>query len=927
LSKEASEKIERYKLREDLKNWELVHLKSIISPSKGFKGIFNIMDNSFEFEITKKINKGITGRTGYAADLKEGGYAILSIYEDEINASIWYMNRFFSIEFIENGVYFITETDMDKITQNESPNDYNYINNLKKSGRGTSGDEVQTSAIIKVFVAYTDDVAQNYDELTLINNCYNATGIAFYNSSISSEIDIVGYQEFTYSETGNSQTDCNNFMTNNDGILDAIHCLRNQYEADICILLVNSLNDGTAWWAASIGAEFTGAFCVVKASAAVSNKTFPHELAHLLGCRHDIDSGTDPYAYAHGYYWNGKLYNVVTNYRTIMGVNKIEASTRVPYFSNPNTYDQLNKPMGTIDTNYCAMAIDDYASYIDAFQPLTTSGTMSKNELWRGAVTVTGNVTIPSGITLTIDPGTTISFANNASLFVNGALNVNGTSGTTVTFSGNSTWGGITFNSGSYGNLNYCTITGVSTYGGAAIRILSASPAIRNCTIENNSTSHGIYLTGSTNAYIYNNIIRNNTLNGIYIYNGNAYLRYNTITGSSSYAAVYCDIYATPLFGAPSAGEADGWNTLQSGYYGLFGNYHCSINAGATDNGRYNTFQNNSYANVYASNYTTIYAKNNWWNPEPPTGIVEDATSSVYYTPYSLAKSTSNSSQSENDLLLLAYELRMQKRYSEALDIYDELINGVNNKYIILAISETGNLYRESKNSEVVDYIETVLQTKSNNPEVRAVLLEVLSNMYMTNKKYTDIISTSNKLVEDYGNNEHGKNGLMNIFYAYYYQQEMEKAFEVLESIDKKYAGNMEVLMARSILGLAAGSDIGGEYKAENNSESEINYNKNKPVEFELTGNYPNPFNPSTTINYSLPDESNVELIIYDIMGREVNSFIYDAQTVGAHNIVWNGRNREGANVSSGIYFYKLTAHALNTGKLFIRSAKMMLVK
>lgn len=176
LSKEASEKLERYKLREDLKNWELLQLRTIIAPLKGVKGIFNIMDNNIEFEIIREIKKGFGGRIGYVANLKEGGYAILSFYKDGVNASIWFMNRFFSVELIENSIYLITEIDMDKITKNENPDNYSSINKLKKINGNSPGGKVLTPATIKVFVAYTDDVAQYYDEYSLIEDCWWCQG-------------------------------------------------------------------------------------------------------------------------------------------------------------------------------------------------------------------------------------------------------------------------------------------------------------------------------------------------------------------------------------------------------------------------------------------------------------------------------------------------------------------------------------------------------------------------------------------------------------------------------------------------------------------------------------------------------------------------------------------------------------------------------
>ena len=77
----------------------------------------------------------------------------------------------------------------------------------------------------------------------------------------------------------------------------------------------------------------------------------------------------------------------------------------------------------------------------------------------------------------------------------------------------------------------------------------------------------------------------------------------------------------------------------------------------------------------------------------------------------------------------------------------------------------------------------------------------------------------------------------------------------------------------------------------------------NVPMEFSLKQNYPNPFNPSTTINFTLPQENFVTLKVYDVMGREISTLLEGDMTSGLHEIVFNA-----SNFSSGKYFYRLTA-------------------
>jgi len=78
------------------------------------------------------------------------------------------------------------------------------------------------------------------------------------------------------------------------------------------------------------------------------------------------------------------------------------------------------------------------------------------------------------------------------------------------------------------------------------------------------------------------------------------------------------------------------------------------------------------------------------------------------------------------------------------------------------------------------------------------------------------------------------------------------------------------------------------------------------PRKFALYQNYPNPFNPDTKIKFGLPVDSDVKLAIYDILGREVTVLINERLEAGYHRIIWDGKNRRGDDIASGVYFYRL---------------------
>jgi hypothetical protein len=80
------------------------------------------------------------------------------------------------------------------------------------------------------------------------------------------------------------------------------------------------------------------------------------------------------------------------------------------------------------------------------------------------------------------------------------------------------------------------------------------------------------------------------------------------------------------------------------------------------------------------------------------------------------------------------------------------------------------------------------------------------------------------------------------------------------------------------------------------------------PDDFGLGQNYPNPFNASTSIAYRLDKPSQVDLAVYDLAGRKVATLVSSNQQAGAHQVIWHGLDDRGESVSSGVYFYKLTA-------------------
>ena len=94
------------------------------------------------------------------------------------------------------------------------------------------------------------------------------------------------------------------------------------------------------------------------------------------------------------------------------------------------------------------------------------------------------------------------------------------------------------------------------------------------------------------------------------------------------------------------------------------------------------------------------------------------------------------------------------------------------------------------------------------------------------------------------------------------------------------------------------------------NNESEV------PESYMLSQNYPNPFNPIAKINYSIPQTSQVQIIVFDLLGNEIETLVNEEKSVGTYELTWTA-----ANLPSGVYFYQLKAGS------FVQTKKMILIK
>ncbi len=272
--------------------------------------------------------------------------------------------------------------------------------------------------------------------------------------------------------------------------------------------------------------------------------------------------------------------------------------------------------------------------------PLTTSGTLSHNEIWSGTHTLTGNVTVPTGITLTILPGTEVRIPSANSINIEGTLIAEGTDGNEITFNSVSgTWGGLKFLNSSVDAaciVRYCDIQH-ATYG---VYINQAGPKIQNCDLHHNT--YGFYAYNGSAAFADSvdfNIFRNNTygihfsypISTFYVESNDSYanasrnvylyscgdkieISYNDIYDSSDLGIYLFASYPYVYYNNIYQNDGNGIACYYGSNFNLFSDSYSGYNH-IYDNGNHGIYiDNNSFPTLGWSSYPGQYSANHFEN-------------------------------------------------------------------------------------------------------------------------------------------------------------------------------------------------------------------------------------------------------------------------------------------------------------------------
>ena len=612
-----------------------------------------------------------------------------------------------------------------------------------------------------------------------------------------------------------------------------------------------------------------------------------------------------------------------------------------------------------------------YAASVLAQAKMTINPTtpITGHEVWSGSVNITTNTTINSGASVTIIPGTNVTSSSGFSLINNGTLSAVGVSSNRITFDfvSKQNNNGIKVNSGATANIYYsnilnaingiyfnsgtgiadhCTITNC-TYG---IYVTSATPTIQYCSINNNQ--YGIRIFNSySQSWTANNIAHNsitgNIAYGVYLNNSSPTLSYNSVSSNYLGSAFWTSSnpilnhnnfssntnYGVSCYGSasPSAYYNPGYsfggynNIISNGNRGIVvtGTSHPYWGSPSLSSGGYNSVYNNTGYEIDNS-APNFDACNNWWgNPSgPQTGDINGTVRTFPALDYDPNPYKANYYPEE---LHEAEHEMITNNYVKATDLLKTYLteHTDNNSYgNVAAVLLLKNLDFYMDGKSIVKEIESCLENKLSRDGQFELLLG-LSSVLSKDKNYTEALESLEQLVSLTPTiNENNRILFQKAFINLYGTKDVDKCLQYLNQIlNRNLSTSLDYRLALEEINTLSSSEGLTPELSKNIT------NTNLPKAFDLLGNYPNPFNPSTTISYALPYQSSVDLIIYDIMGREVKSFKISSQSAGNQNIRWDGTNENGNTVSSGIYLYRINIKSLENTETFVKTAKLIMLK
>ena len=581
-------------------------------------------------------------------------------------------------------------------------------------------------------------------------------------------------------------------------------------------------------------------------------------------------------------------------------------------------------------------------------------------------------LTVDNGATLQIVDGGSVSFGTGSNLSAQGMLSATRTS-TSITFTSTGgtspgSWGSIVISgSGASGS----SLDGVTMQYGTQISLLNTS----NITIQNSSLQYninGVYAYYGSSGSILNNTITDPRDHGINMIVSSLTCNQNTITKSSGNNAYYQTgggiICQSGSGGNLWQNKISGFNWGIGAIWGSSPQFYNENNEdhnnkitnclngllayqsswpmvcypGGSGNGYgFNSIYFNTPYDVYFTSGDVLWAEMTYWGDGPlwncyfdqsseyddrywleddPWLPYEQFRSEPYGYPSLVSKSASRhtttqavvegSSGSPKESRFEGIKLRARGKYKEAKDFFISYL--ARNPSDQVAYVELFNCY----NGETADDIINLFSSRtSTTAKLNDLLLSYLylkrENTVQAKQICQSVISNGSDLRLT------TRASIDQLYFALYSDNDTDGAKAILEGILQKpeLSTPMEISLARSALETFVRTKRSSVPGAAGKKAAVVPL-ASVPVQFDLSVNYPNPFNPSTTIRFALPEDNHVSLKVYDIIGKEVATLVNEQKSAGHYTVRF-----EASRLSSGIYFYQIQA-----GK-FYDSKKMLLLK
>lgn len=282
---------------------------------------------------------------------------------DKVTGNVRYGAELYKIRPLRTGGHAIVAVDSNAMPP-DHPAEYGQIPVVRMPQNSVSGATARKAiSNIRVMVHYTSSAAAASGDINgLIDLAVAETNQGYANSGVEITMTLAHKSQVTYTQSGSFSTDLSRYRGTSDGYMDSIHTTRNSVAADVGVLVIN--NSSSCGLASGIGSTASTAFANAHWDCITGYYSFGHEVGHLLSARHDpaTDPTNSPYAYGHGYQYNGS-----PKWRTIMAYACSGGCPRLNYWSNPNKLYN-GQPMGTTNRSDNARVLNNTKATVAAFR-------------------------------------------------------------------------------------------------------------------------------------------------------------------------------------------------------------------------------------------------------------------------------------------------------------------------------------------------------------------------------------------------------------------------------------------------------------------------------------------------------------------------------------------------------------------------------